>query len=41
MEPLADNQAHLLATGAFVIQLQSGTAVEQGQLVGRDEHVVS
>jgi hypothetical protein len=41
MMPLADNPAHLSVNRAFVVQFQSDTAVEQGHLAGRVEHVVS
>ena len=41
MVPPADNPAHLLVTHAFVVQLRADTAVEQGYLAGRVEHVVS
>jgi hypothetical protein len=41
MVPRADNPAHLSVHWAFVVQFQSDTAVEQGHLVGRVEHVVS
>jgi hypothetical protein len=37
----ADNPAHLSVHWAFVVQFQSDTAIEQGHLVGRVEHVVS
>ena len=32
---------HLSVTRAFVVQFQADTAVEQGHLAGRVEHVVS
>jgi hypothetical protein len=41
MMPLAHNPAHFSVHWAFVVQFQSDTAVEQGHLVGRVEHVVS
>lgn len=41
MVPPADNSAHLSVTHAFVVQLRAETAVEQGHLAGRVEHVVS
>ncbi len=41
MVPPADNPAHLSVTRAFVVQLWADTAVEQGRLAGRVEHVVS
>ena len=41
MAPLADNPAHLSVHWAFVVQFQSDTAVEQGHLAGRVEHVIS
>ena len=41
MLPPADNPAHLSVHWAFVVQFQSDTAVEQGYLAGRVEHVVS
>ena len=41
MVPPADNPAPLSVTRAFVVQLRSDTAVEQGRLAGRVEHVVS
>jgi hypothetical protein len=41
MVPPADNLAHLSVTRAFVVQLRADTAVEQGHLAGRVEHVVS
>jgi hypothetical protein len=37
----ADNPAHLSVHWAFVVQFQSDTAIEQGHLAGRVEHVVS
>jgi hypothetical protein len=37
----ADHPAHLSVTRAFVVQLRADTAVEQGHLAGRVEHVVS
>jgi hypothetical protein len=39
--PLADNPAPLSVTRAFVVQLRADTAIEQGPLAGRVEHVVS
>jgi hypothetical protein len=39
--PPADNPAHLSVHWAFVVQFQVDTAVEQGHLAGRVEHVVS
>lgn len=39
--PPADNPAHLSVHRAFVVQFHSDTAVEQGHLAGRVEHVVS
>jgi hypothetical protein len=41
MVPPADNSAHLSVTRAFVVQFRAETAVEQGHLAGRVEHVVS
>ena len=41
MVPPADNPAHLSVHWAFVVQFQSDTAVEQGHLAGRVEHVIS
>ena len=41
MVPPADNPAHLSVHWAFVVQFQVDTAVEQGYLAGRVEHVVS
>jgi hypothetical protein len=41
MLPPADNPAHLSVHWAFVVQFRSDTAVEQGHLTGRVEHVVS
>ena len=41
MMPPAHNPAHLSVHWAFVVQFQSDTAVEQGYLAGRVEHVVS
>jgi hypothetical protein len=41
MVPPAHNPAHLSVHRAFVVQFQSDTAVEQGHLAGRVEHVVS
>ena len=41
MMPSADNPAHLSVHWAFVVQFQSDTAVEQGHLAGRVEHVIS
>jgi len=41
MVPSADNSAPLSVTRAFVVQLRADTAVEQGHLAGRVEHVVS
>ena len=41
MLPPADNPAPLSVTRAFVVQLRADTAVEQGYLAGRVEHVVS
>ena len=41
MVPSADNPAHLSVHRAFVVQFQSDTAVEQGHLAGRVEHVIS
>jgi hypothetical protein len=38
---LADNPAPLSVTRAFVVQFRADTAVEQGHLTGRVEHVVS
>jgi hypothetical protein len=37
----ARNPTHLSVSRAFVIQFQADTAVEQGHLAGRVEHVVS
>ena len=41
MVPPADHPAPLSVTRAFVVQLRAETAVEQGSLAGRVEHVVS
>ena len=41
MMPPADNPAPLSVTRAFVVQLRADTAVEQGHLAGRVEHLVS
>ena len=41
MLPPADNLAPLSVTRAFVVQLRADTAVEQGHMAGRVEHVVS
>ena len=41
MVPPADNSAPLSVTRAFVVQFRADTAVEQGYLAGRVEHVVS
>ena len=41
MRPPAHNPAPLSVHWAFVVQFQADTAVEQGHLVGRMEHVVS
>ena len=41
MVPSADNPAHLSVHWAFVVQFQSDTAVEQGHLAGRVEHIIS
>jgi hypothetical protein len=41
MVPPADHPAPLSVTRAFVIQFRVHTAVEQGHLAGRVEHVVS
>jgi hypothetical protein len=41
MAPPVDNPAHLSVHRAFVVQFQSDTAVLQGRLAGRVEHVVS
>jgi hypothetical protein len=41
MVPPADNPADLSVTRAFVVQFRADTAVEQGHLTGRVEHVVS
>ena len=41
MRPPADHPAPLSVTRAFVVQLRADTAVEQGHLAGRVEHVVS
>ncbi len=41
MVPPADNPARLSVHWAFVVQFQVDTAVEQGHLTGRVEHVVS
>ena len=41
MVPPADNPAHLSVHRAFVVQFQTDTALEQGHLAGRVEHVVS
>ena len=39
--PPADNLAHVSVHRAFVVQFHSDTAVEQGHVAGRVEHVVS
>jgi hypothetical protein len=41
MVPPADNPAPLSVTCAFVVQFRTDTAIEQGHLAGRVEHVVS
>ena len=41
MMPPADHPAPLSVTRAFVVQFRADTAVEQGHLAGRVEHVVS
>jgi hypothetical protein len=41
MVPPVDNPARLSVHRAFVVQFQADTAVEQGHLAGRVEHVVS
>ena len=41
MRPPAHHPAHFSVHWAFVVQFQSDTAVEQGHLAGRVEHVVS
>ena len=41
MRPPAHKSAHFSVHWAFVVQFQSDTAVEQGRLAGRVEHVVS
>jgi hypothetical protein len=41
MVPPADKPAHLPVARAFVVQFRADTAVEQGHLIGRVEHVVS
>ena len=41
MVPPADNSADLSVHRAFVVQFRADTAVEQGHLTGRVEHVVS
>jgi hypothetical protein len=41
MMPPADNPARLSVHRAFVVQFQADTAVEQGHLAGRVEHVVT
>ena len=41
MLPPADHPVPLSVTRAFVVQLRADTAVEQGHLAGRVEHVVS
>ena len=41
MAPPAHHPAHFSVRWAFVVQFQSDTAVEQGHLTGRVEHVVS
>ena len=41
MGPPANNSAHLSVIRAFVVQCRAETAVEQGHLTGRVEHVVS
>jgi hypothetical protein len=40
MVPPADNPTPLSVTRAFVVQFWADTAVEQGHLAGRVEHVV-
>ncbi|MGH8066601.1 MAG: hypothetical protein ACRERE_15440 [Candidatus Entotheonellia bacterium] len=41
MGPPADHPAYLSVRRAFVVQFGADTAVEQGRLAGRVEHVVS
>ena len=41
MVPSTDNPAPLSVTRAFVVQFRADTAIEQGPLAGRVEHVVS
>jgi hypothetical protein len=41
MKPEADKPARLSVHRAFVVQFQADTAVEQGYVAGRVEHVVS
>lgn len=41
MMPAQGKPAHLSVHRAFVVQFQSDTAVEQGYLAGRVEHVVT
>jgi hypothetical protein len=41
MMPAQDKPAHLSVHRAFVVQFRSDTAVEQGNLAGRVEHVVT
>jgi hypothetical protein len=39
--PPADNPAHVSVHRAFVVQFPVDTAVEQGHVAGRVEHVIS
>ena len=41
MMPPADHPSPLSVTRAFVVQFRADTAVEQGPLAGRVEHVAS
>jgi len=41
MVPSPDHPAHSSVTRAFVVRFRADTAVEQGHLAGRVEHVVS
>ena len=41
MIPAADNPPHLSVHRVLVVQFQADTALEQGHLAGRVEHVVS
>ncbi len=41
MKPPAEEQAPLSPHWAFVVQFRVGTEVEQGEVTGRVEHIVS